>query len=182
MAVYGCEAAGAEADVMIVVVMGVSGSGKSTIGAGVASALGWPFEDGDDLHPAANVAKMSAGHPLTDADRAGWLVTVRAFMTAWVDAGSDGVLACSALRRSYRDALRNGPGDVRFVFLDVDHGVLTSRLAHRHGHFMPAVLLTSQLLTLEVPDASENVITIPVRTEVAQTTIIGEVLAALPHG
>jgi gluconokinase len=164
---------------MIVIVMGVSGSGKSTIGAGVAAALGWPFEDGDALHPAANIAKMSAGHPLTDEDRVGWLGAVRQFMTDWVDAGSDGVIACSALRVAYRDVLRDGPGEVRFVFLDVDRTVLADRLTSRVGHFMPAVLLASQLSTLERPQSWEHAITVRVGVASPSDEVVAEVLGAL---
>ncbi|HKD96942.1 MAG TPA: gluconokinase [Micromonosporaceae bacterium] len=150
---------------MIVVVMGVSGSGKSTIGAALASAQGWPFLEGDALHPAANVAKMAAGHPLTDEDRVPWLAAIGRRMDAWTAAGTSGVVACSALRRSYRDALRGprngrrgGPGGVRFVLLDVDREDLLDRLRHRHGHFMPPELLDSQLATLERPGPDERAV------------------------
>ncbi len=159
--------------------MGVSGCGKSTIGRGIASARGWPFEDGDNLHSAANVAKMASGHPLTDQDRAGWLAAVRAWMDAWVADGSDGVIACSALRRAYRDVLRDGPGEVRFVFLDVDVDVLHARLAHRPGHFMPAQLLNSQLATLERPSDSEHAITIRVGAQTAPDEIVATALREL---
>jgi gluconokinase len=145
-----------------VIVMGVSGSGKTTIGAAVASTLGWPFVDGDALHPAANVAKMAAGHPLTDADRVPWLAAIRAQMDVWRAEGGSGVIACSALRRAYRDALRAGHDDIRVLFLDVDAAELRARLGHRQGHFMPASLLESQLATLEPPSADEHAITVAV--------------------
>ena len=131
---------------MIVVVMGVSGAGKTTIGQALAAALGWPFVEADDLHPPANVAKMARGEPLDDADRAPWLEAVAARMRAL----DDGVVACSALRARYRDVLRVRP-DVRFVLLDVPPALLEERLAARRGHFMPPSLLTSQLATLERP-------------------------------
>lgn len=131
---------------MIVVVMGVSGAGKTTIGRALATALGWPFVDADDLHPAANVDKMRRGEPLDDADRAPWLAAVAARMRSL----GDGVVACSALRARYRDALRVRD-DVRFVFIDVPRAVLERRLQHRAGHYMPPSLLPSQLATLEWP-------------------------------
>ena len=165
---------------MIVIAMGVSGSGKTTMGAGIAAALGWSFEDGDALHSLANISKMAEGNPLTDEDRASWLVTVRQFMTDWVADGIDGVVACSALRRAYRDKLRAGPGDVRFVFLDVGSEVLAERMSHRVGHFMPATLLASQLATLEKPDASEpDVVTIPVTLEMSPSVVMAEALSAV---
>jgi gluconokinase len=132
---------------MIVVVMGVSGAGKTTVGEALARALGWPFVEADELHPAANVDKMRRGEPLDDADRAPWLAAVAARMRAL----DDGVVACSALRERYRAALRVRP-DVRFAFLDVPRDVLAERLAQRRGHFMPPSLLPSQLATLERPD------------------------------
>lgn len=129
--------------------MGVSGSGKSTIAAAIAQRLGVDFGEGDALHPEANVAKMAAGIPLTDADRAPWLELVR----GWIEQHPDGVITCSALKRAYRDRLR-GPG-VRFVCLVAPRDVLAGRLAHRSGHFMPPELLDSQLSTLEVPGPDE---------------------------
>lgn len=131
---------------MIVVVMGVAGAGKTTVGEALAAALGWPFVEADELHPAANVAKMRRGEPLDDADRAPWLEAVAARMRALPDA----VVACSALRERYRAVLRVRP-DVRFVFLDVPRTLLDARLAKRRGHFMPPSLLPSQLATLERP-------------------------------
>jgi len=132
---------------MIVVVMGVSGTGKTTIGRALAAALGWPFVEADELHPAANVAKMARGEPLDDADRAPWLDAVAARMRVL----DDGVVACSALRARYRDVLRVRD-DVRFVLLEVPEAELQRRLAGRTGHFMPASLLPSQLATLERTD------------------------------
>lgn len=132
---------------MIVVVMGVSGAGKSTVGAALASALRWTFVEADELHPAANVDKMRRGEPLDDADRAPWLDAVAARMRALPDA----VVACSALRERYRARLRVR-SDVRFVFLDVPRAELERRLTERKGHYMPPSLLPSQLDTLERPD------------------------------
>lgn len=131
---------------MIVVVMGVSGAGKTTIGEALAIALGWPFVEGDDFHPQANVDKMARGEPLDDDDRAPWLAALAAKMRTL----ADGVVACSALREKYRDVLRVRD-DVRFVLLDVSRVELERRLQSRRGHFMPASLLDSQLATLEHP-------------------------------
>lgn len=124
-----------------VVVMGVTGSGKSTVGAKLAQRMAVPFEDGDDLHPPENVAKMRSGHPLTDEDRWGWL----AKCGDWLAGRPAGVLVCSALKRPYRDLLREHAPGVVFLDLDGPREVLEERLAHRHGHFMPPQLLDSQL-------------------------------------
>lgn len=166
--------------------MGVSGSGKSTIGAALASALGWPFLEGDSLHPPANVAKMAAGHPLTDADRKPWLEAIGRRMDAWTAAGMSGVVACSALRRAYRDELRGspdgkrgGPGGVRFVLPDVDRDVLADRMRHRHGHFMAPELLDSQLATLERPDPDEQAVTVRLGPGVTPEDAVRQVRAFL---
>jgi carbohydrate kinase (thermoresistant glucokinase family) len=133
--------------------MGVSGSGKSTVGLALADLLGVPFADADDLHPAANVAKMAAGTPLTDADRWPWLDLVG---RALADAPQPGlVVACSALKRSYRDAVRAAAPATEFVHLVVPRAVLGDRVANRPGHFMPATLVDSQLETLEALDSDE---------------------------
>ncbi len=143
----------------LVVVMGVSGSGKSTVAKLLAQRLRVPFEEGDDLHSAAAVAKMHAGHPLTDRDRAPWLDRVNAWLRGQAEAG--GVVSCSALRRRYRDRLRRGLGrHVAFVLLDPPAAVLKHRLARRRGHFMPAKLLGSQLATLERPGRTEQALTL----------------------
>ena len=134
---------------MIVVVMGVSGAGKTTIGEALANALGWPFVEGDDFHPQANVDKMARGEPLDDADRAPWLAALAAKMRTL----DDGVVACSALRETYRDVL-HVHDDVRFVLLDVPRAELERRVHARRGHFMPASLLDSQLQTLEHPSGA----------------------------
>ncbi len=137
----------------LIVVMGVSGSGKTTIGQLLGLRLGIPFEDADSLHPPANVAKMAAGHPLTDADRWPWLATVGAVLASAEPTGL--VMACSALKRSYRDAIRAAAPVARFVDLEGSRALLESRVAHRRGHFMPAALLDSQLAALEPLAADE---------------------------
>jgi len=147
---------------MVIVVMGVEGSGKTTIGSVLARRLGWPFEEGDALHPPANVARMRAGHPLTDADRRPWLEAVAAWVEARLDAGENGIITCSALKRAYRDMIdRRGPGVV-FVFLRGSRELIAARLGERHGHFMPASLLDSQLADLEPPAADEPAITVDI--------------------
>lgn len=140
--------------------MGVSGSGKSTVGAALAARLGLPYADGDDLHPAANVAAMAAGHPLTEPQRAPWLRAVGAWL-AEHDAGG-AVVACSALRRAHRDLLRGHAPRVRFVHLSASRDVLATRLADRVGHFMPPGLLDSQLETLEPPAPDEPAVAVDV--------------------
>lgn len=146
----------------VLVVMGVSGSGKTTVAALLAGRLGWEFGDADDFHSPANVAKMHGGTPLTDADRAPWLDT----MAAWIDAtratGRHGVLACSALKRAYRRVLTEGRDDVRIVYLRGDKALIGSRQAARHNHFMPASLLDSQFATLEEPGPEEHPLTVSV--------------------
>ncbi|ADG76080.1 carbohydrate kinase, thermoresistant glucokinase family [Cellulomonas flavigena DSM 20109] len=149
-------------DVEHLVVMGVSGIGKSTVGRELARRLGRPFLEGDDLHPEANVARMSAGVALLDEDREPWLAAVRDAMTEHAGAGTSTVVACSALRRSYRAVLREATGRVRFVLLDVTGDVLRRRVATRTGHWMPPALLDSQLATLEPLAPDEDGVTVPV--------------------
>jgi carbohydrate kinase (thermoresistant glucokinase family) len=147
----------------VVVVMGVSGSGKSTIGARLAQRLGWRFADGDDFHSDANIAKMHGGVPLTDDDRQPWLDAI----AHWIDdtrrSGGHGVVACSALKRRYRDGLIGDRTDVRLVYLLGDESTISHRLAGRHGHFMPAALLRSQFEQLEEPTADEHPIVVPIQ-------------------
>lgn len=138
------------------VVMGVAGSGKTVIGGALAHALDVEFVDGDDFHSAKNIEKMAAGIPLTDADRAGWLRALALRLRAARDAGKGIVIACSALKRSYRDMFRVQAPDVRFVYLTGPNDLLGARLKKRGGHFMPASMLESQLTTLEEPSPDEN--------------------------
>jgi gluconokinase len=140
---------------MIVLIAGVAGSGKTTVGALLARRLGWQFEDGDALHPAANIAKMHAGLPLTDDDRRPWLAAVMAWLDGEIAAGEQAVIACSALKRRYRDQLRQGRPELRIVFLRADRAILAARLTSRHGHFFQPALLDSQLADAEVPPPSE---------------------------
>jgi gluconokinase len=146
---------------MIVMVAGVAGSGKSTIGALLARELGWEFEDGDDLHSAGNIAKMKAGHPLTDEDRRPWLGAVAAWIDQRAATGRSGVIACSALKRSYRDQLLAGRPELRMIFLEViSRDALAARLRGRHGHFFRPELLDSQLAAVEPPLPAERVIVV----------------------
>ena len=139
------------------VVMGVSGSGKTTIGPRFAQALGVAYLEGDELHPLSNVQKMAAGIPLTDADREPWLRLIAARLREAKDAGRGLVVASSALKRKYRDLLRSsGDPDVRFIYLKGTRPVIAERLATRQGHFMPAALLDSQFVTLQEPGADEH--------------------------
>lgn len=131
--------------------MGVAGAGKSTVGAGLARALGWPFFDGDDFHPQANVDKMAAGIPLTDADRWPWLDKLHMLMAEQLASGHSLVLACSALKESYRQHLIVGLGKVQFVYLKGSYDELVSRLGTRRGHYMKPEMLRSQLEVLEEP-------------------------------
>jgi gluconokinase len=156
---------------MIVIVAGVSGSGKSTVGELLARSLGWPFTDGDSLHPAANVAKMRAGVPLTDEDRRPWLEAVAALLDRRLAAGEPGVVTCSALRRSYRDLLLDGRPAVRIVFLDAPPDLLASRLTTRHGHFFSADLLDSQLAILENPQPAERIVVVAAVGTAEQTAL-----------
>lgn len=146
---------------MIVILAGVAGSGKSTVGRILAARLGWLFEDSDLLHSTADIAKMMSGVALSDADRWPWLDMVCAWMDRQTAAGESGVMACSALKRSYRDYLRRGRPDVKIVILEVDQATLTARLAGRHGHFFPVKLLQSQLADLEMPTPPEPVLVVP---------------------
>ncbi|MGH3177662.1 MAG: gluconokinase [Streptosporangiaceae bacterium] len=166
---------------MIVIVAGVSGSGKTTVGALLAGRLGWRFADGDDLHPAANVAKMRAGIPLTDTDRWPWLRAIAAWIDERVARDEDAVVACSALKRSYRDLLLDGRPAARMVFLAPDREVLASRLASRHGHFFPGQLLSSQFDALEPPAPDERVLIVIPADDPAAT--VDSIIALLfPRG
>jgi carbohydrate kinase (thermoresistant glucokinase family) len=150
---------------LILVAMGVSGSGKTTIGALLADRLGWVFQEGDDLHPPENVAKMRAGVPLDDADRAPWLARIAAWIDARLAADDCGIVSCSALKRPYRDILAKSRSEVWFLSLKVSPEIAAERLAGRRGHFMPLSLLESQFATLEEPGPGERVVMVDVGSE-----------------
>jgi gluconokinase len=155
--------AGTAARTRHVVVMGVSGSGKSTVAKGVADGLGFDFAEADQFHSEANIAKMESGKPLTDEDRWPWLRDLSAWMGSQADAGTSTVIACSALRRSYRDVLREGPPSVDFLHLAGPAEVIRERMSDREGHFMPASLLQSQIDTLEPLEADESGLVLDLR-------------------
>lgn len=159
--------------------MGVCGSGKSVVGAAFARALGVAFVEGDTYHPAENVERMAKGIPLTDRDREGWLRALAGRLREAKDAGTCLVMSCSALKRSYRDILRTGDAELRFVFLKGSRALIAERLAGRRGHFMPASLLDSQLATLEEPSADENVWVCDI-TELPESLVSALVARALP--
>ena len=143
---------------MIVVVAGIAGSGKTTVGQALAGQLGWAFADADSFHPPANIAKMRARVPLTDADRWPWLRAIGTWMDERIAAGESAVIACSALRRSYRDLLLGGRLQARMVFLTVTHDEDEARLLARRSHFFPESLLNSQFAALELPEPAERVL------------------------
>jgi carbohydrate kinase (thermoresistant glucokinase family) len=147
---------------LVLVVMGVSGSGKTTVAKGLAERFGWPFQEGDDLHPPANVEKMAKGIPLTDDDRWPWLARVAAWIDERLANGEPGVITCSMLKRAYRDkVLREKPG-VQLLYLRGDRAVIAGRMAKRKGHYMPTSLLDSQLVTLEPPGPDEDPLVVPI--------------------
>jgi ribose 5-phosphate isomerase A len=152
----------------ILVLMGVSGAGKTTIGEELAARLGWPFKEGDSLHPETNVAKMHAGIPLTDADRQPWLERVAAWIDAQRAAKQPGIITCSALKRAYRDIIIGNRPEVRLVYLRGGRDLMAEHLAGRHGHFMPASLLQSQIDTLEGPEPDEDPLTVDVAGSAAE--------------
>jgi gluconokinase len=145
------------------VVMGITGSGKSTIGVALAHTLGVDFVEGDEYHPFENVRRMASGIPLTDDERAGWLRALATRIREAKETGAGLVLTCSALKRSYRDVLRAAAPELRFVFLKGPRALIAERLAERRGHFMPASLLESQLATLEEPASDEHALTCDIR-------------------
>ena len=153
---------------VVAVVMGVSGSGKTTVSALLAAALGCQFQEGDDLHPAENVKKMQSGTPLTDADRLPWLHKIADEIDAWRARHESGVLTCSALKRSYRDIIIDGRPDVTLVYLRGSYDLIHRRMAARHGHFMPVALLDSQFATLQEPTPDEHPIIVDVGSRPAE--------------
>ena len=148
----------------IIVVMGISGSGKSTLARAVADRYGWPFVEGDELHPDANIAKMKAGLALTDEDRRPWLCAVGKQIANWRNLRSPGAITCSALKRNYRDQLRNIADRLYFVYLKIDKDEAIRRVVSRHGHFMSIDLVDSQLENLEIPSREIDVVTLDVRS------------------
>ena len=158
------------------VFIGVSGCGKTTVATILAGRLGWPFKEGDALHPQSNIAKMAAGLPLTDDDRAPWLDEVAVWIGQRLESGENGLITCSALKRSYRDVINRRGSGVAFVFLKGSHEAIAGRLAARHGHFMPSGLLESQFADPEEPTSDEPVIRIDVgpRPELIAQRVIEE--------
>jgi gluconokinase len=159
------------------IVMGVSGSGKTTIGERLATRMSWRYEDADIFHPPSNVAKMSAGKPLTDEDRWPWLKAIAAEIDRVCSAGERAVIGCSALRRVYRDVLVHGRSDIRIVYLKGTQALIADRLSERKGHFMPPGLLTSQFQTLEPPSDDEHAVTVAIDGPVEK--IVDDILRQL---
>ncbi len=164
----------------VIVIMGVSGAGKSTISAMLAHRLGWTYEDADWFHPAANIEKMHSGEALTDEDRWPWLQAIAAWIDATRRAGGHGVVACSALKRAYRDVLIGSRRDVRLVYLKGDRDLIARRVTLRHGHFMPPLLLDSQFATLEEPRDDERPIVITI--EAAPRRVVESIVEKLGIG
>ncbi|MBO2448109.1 gluconokinase [Actinomadura barringtoniae] len=143
--------------------MGVSGSGKTTIGELLGRRLGWEYADADHFHPKANIEKMAAGQPLTDVDRAPWLGAIAQWVTDHLEHGTPGVVSCSALRRRYRDqVLLNGRPDVKGVYLDGDRDLIAERMRIRPGHFFKVEMLDTQFEALELPEPDEHILSVPV--------------------
>jgi carbohydrate kinase (thermoresistant glucokinase family) len=162
---------------MIVVVMGVSGCGKTTVSTLLAERLGWQYQEGDALHPPENVAKMSGGTPLTDADRIPWLQRIASRIDDWRRSGESGVVTCSALKLSYRDIIIGNRPEVGLVHLKGTRALIGERLAARKGHFMPAALLDNQFATLQEPSAEERAITVEIGGTPAE--IVAEIVRRL---
>ncbi|MFD7644704.1 gluconokinase [Kitasatospora sp. NPDC059795] len=163
----------------VIVVMGVSGVGKTTVARLLAHRLGLPYAEADDFHPAANIAKMSAGTPLDDQDREPWLRALGAWLGERAEAGTGGVVTCSALKRSYRDILRDACPEAFFLHLSGSHELVGDRIAHRTGHFMPPSLLDSQYATLEPLRADESGLVLDVDAD--PDTLVERAVAGLPN-
>ncbi len=161
----------------VIVIAGVSGSGKTTIGTLLAERLGWDYAEADSFHSEANIAKMREGHPLTDADRAPWLRTIAAWITDRLDSGRPGVVTCSALKRKYRDLLTAGNPAVAMVLLDGDRDLIAARMKARKGHFFKETLLDTQFADLELPTPDEDVFTAPITGTPAET--VDQIIKAL---
>jgi carbohydrate kinase (thermoresistant glucokinase family) len=168
----------------ILVIMGVAGCGKTAVAQALVGRLGWAFQEGDALHPPANVEKMHSGTPLTDVDRWPWLDRIAAWIDARLAAGENAVVTCSALKRAYRDRIIGARPGVRLVFLHGDRALLAARIGARRGHFMPASLLDSQLATLEPPGADEHPISLDVTPppEELAAAVLSALPATLPEG
>ena len=167
-----------DARIAVIIMGGVAGSGKSTVGAALARELGWVYAEADEFHPQANIDKMSAGHPLTDADRAPWLAKIAAYADDIVARGSHAVVSCSALKRAYRQVLVGSHGDaVRIVILNGEESAIAARLQSRHDHFMPPELLASQMATLEVPKDPADALVVPIGGGIAE--VVERVAVAL---
>jgi gluconokinase len=160
-----------------IIVMGISGAGKTTVGKALAAKLGLGFIDGDDLHPPSNIAKMRGGLALNDADRWPWLRTIAAAIDQAAASRTPVIIACSALKRSYRDFLKRGRVDIKLVFLTASRDILAHRMEKRVGHFMPVTLLDSQLLALEMPAPDEDII--QVETEESVERAVKSIIAKL---
>jgi gluconokinase len=169
---------------LVIVLMGVSGCGKSTVGAELSRALSWPFRDADSFHPAANIEKMSRGVPLTDADRWPWLDAIAQWIDDRLAGGAPAIVSCSALRRAYRQRIVGARPRVALVYLKGDIGVIAARLAKRTDHFMPAALLASQFASLEEPQTDERPLTVSIGEPPARiaATIIAELGCRAAHG
>jgi gluconokinase len=167
---------------MILLVAGVSGSGKTTVGALLAGRLHWRFADGDSFHSAANIAKMHAGIPLTDEDRQPWLLAITAWMDERIATGESAVVTCSALKRAYRAELLDGRPEAQMIFLSVDRAEADQRMTARTGHFFPEQLLSSQFAALEPPQPGEPGVTVVTSDKMDPAETVAAIIAIVPPG